>query len=154
MLIISTDTKIHVRMIITHRKHLSLCHVLGILNPLEDHTPFKTIQNDSGLEIMKSCILKKRIRKVLFYISRMWCRNTHKHTPYLALNPGGSNAGQVNCFVFTRVQLHNNGICIHNLHHLHNGKQNKTFMRSERRVKEVTLTTWSTACCHRNHLDI
>lgn len=42
-----------------------------------------------------------------------------KLSSYLALNPGGSNAGQVNCFVFSRVQLHNNGICIHNLHHLH-----------------------------------
>lgn len=37
---------------------------------------------------------------------------------YLALQSGWSDAGQMNGLVLSRVQLHNNGISIDNLHHL------------------------------------
>lgn len=43
---------------------------------------------------------------------------THRFCLYLSLDSGGPDAGQVDGFVFSRVQFNHHGVSIDHLHHL------------------------------------
>lgn len=58
---------------------------------------------------------------------------------YLAFKPRGPDAGQVDGLILPRVQLHHDGICIHDLHHLYRrGQKENSVMQRKRKTERST----------------
>lgn len=54
---------------------------------------------------------------------------------YLALVPGGPDAGQVDGLVVPRVELHHQGVGVDHLHHLEEGGRRDRLSGDQRRIK-------------------